>query len=105
MNLRLSKTISFGKEVQRRGVAGKGGSLGDPRSNEGIGGGAPGTNRHPSLTFSVMAINLLNNVNLGPRVGVLGSPLFGQSNSTVRISDDVSQAANHRIDFQVVLTM
>jgi hypothetical protein len=52
-----------------------------------------------------MAINLLNNVNLGPRVGVLGSPLFGQSNSTVRISDDVSQAANHRIDFQVVLTM
>jgi hypothetical protein len=52
-----------------------------------------------------MAIYLLNNVNLGPSVGVLGSPLFGQSNSTGRIFDDVSQAANRRIDFRVVFTM
>jgi hypothetical protein len=105
MNLRLSKTISFGKEAQGRGAAGKGGSLGAPRSTGSSGGGAPGTSRHPSLTLSITAINLFNNVNLGPRVGVLGSPLFGRSNSTVRIFDDVSQAANRRIDFQLVFTM
>jgi hypothetical protein len=101
MNLRLSKTISFGKEVQKRAAAGGGGGRDASRTS---GGTAPASNRHASLTLSIIAVNLFNNVNLGPRVGVLGSPLFGQSNSTARLFDDMPQGANRRVDFQAVFT-
>jgi hypothetical protein len=103
MNLRLSKTISFGKEVQKRGAAG-GGGPDARRMSGGSSGTAPASNRHSSLTLSIIAVNLFNDVNLGPRVGVLSSPLFGQSNSTARLFDDMPQAANRRVDFQAVFT-
>jgi hypothetical protein len=35
--------------------------------------------RRYNLSFSVQAENVLNHVNLAPPVGVLDSPLFGQS--------------------------
>jgi hypothetical protein len=135
-NLRLSKTFGFGKETQRRtsagggfgggpggggggggrgGGGGGGGGLG-PRGLSG--GGGPGgffgpgttTNRRFNLTLSANARNLFNDVNLGSRIGVIGSPLFGQSNSLGGLfgggggGGGPAQAANRRIDFQALFT-
>jgi hypothetical protein len=110
LNLRLSKTFSFGKEVGRRantgggggygggggGGGGRGGGGGGGYGGGGLGGrgmaggggrgggifgpGNTSTKRY-NLTFSVYARNLTNNVNLGTPIGVIGSPLFDHSNS------------------------
>ena len=133
-NLRLSKTIGFGKETQRRtstrggGYGGGGGGRGGGGRGGGVGGGlGPGglsggggglgsffgggtnSNRRYNLTFSVNARNVFNDVNPGPRVGVVGSPLFDQSNSIGGLfgggpGGGAFQAANRRIDFQVIFT-
>ena len=130
LNLRLSKTFAFGKEVSRRASTGGGGGFGGGRGGGGggrggggggfggggMGGGGgrgggmfgpgnAGTKRY-NLTFSVYARNVLNNVNLGSPVGVLGSPLFGQSNSLGGVfgGGGGSTAANRRIDIQAVFS-
>ena len=92
LNLRLGKTFGFGREHgdshggeetasagggpehrHERGLGGRG--LG---SGGGFGlGGA--TNHRYALTLGVSVLNALNDVNLAPPIGVLGSPLFGQS--------------------------
>ena len=131
-NLRLSKTISFGRETQRRGstggggYGGGGGGRGGGRGG-GIGGGlGPGglsgsgggmgsffggganTNRRFSLTLSANARNVFNDVNLGSREGQIGSPLFGQSNSIGGLFGGPGfggpQASNRRIDFMATFT-
>jgi len=90
LNLRLSRTFGFGRESGKqhggaasaptsggggrdRGLGGRGLSSGGGTSL----GGA--TNRRYALTLSVSALNALNNVNLATPIGVLGSPLFGNS--------------------------
>ena len=101
LNLRISKSFGFGSPRQGSGgrVAGGGegggggeGRRGGPGGNPfGIGGGEGGggfgggnaSNRPYTLTLSVNARNIFNDVNLGPPVGVLGSPSFNQSISTV----------------------
>ena len=139
-NLRLSKTISFGKEVQRqtstgeggfgggRGGGGGGGGRGGGGGGRGGGGGGLGpgglsgggggglfggrgttSSRRYNLTFSANARNVFNDVNLGPRIGTIESPLFGQSNSIGGLFGGAgggggTQAANRRIDFQVTFT-
>jgi len=135
LNLRLSKTFAFGKEVTRRastgggggggggfgggggrggGGGGRGGYGGGGLGGRGMGGGGAGgllgqgnngTKRY-SLTFSAYARNALNNVNLGSPGGVIGSPLFDQSNSLGGVfgGGAGSQAANRRIDFQAVFS-
>jgi hypothetical protein len=136
LNLRLSKAFAFGKEVGRQTSTGGGGGFGGGRGGDGGGGrggggfggggglggrgmggggrgggifgpGNTGTKRY-TLTFSVYARNVLNNVNLGSPVGVIGSPLFDQSNSLGGIfgggGGGPSQAANRRIDFQAVFS-
>lgn len=92
LNLRLGKTFGFGRprgeshggeetasagggpeHRRERGLGGRG--LG---SGGGFGlGGA--TNHRYALTLGVSVLNALNDVNLAPPIGVLGSPLFGQS--------------------------
>ena len=135
LNLRLSKTFAFGKEVSRQASTGGGGGFGGGRGGggggrggggggaggfgpSGMGGGAgrgggifgpgnTGTKRY-NLTFSVYARNVLNNVNLGSPVGVVGSRLFDQSNSLGGVfgggGGGQSQAMNRRIDFQMVFS-
>jgi len=136
LNLRLSKTFSFGKEVTRQastggggfgggGFGGAGGGGGGGRGGGGGGGGFggrgmggggargagifgpgnTGTKRY-SLTFSAYARNALNNVNLGVPYGVIGAPLFDKSNSLGGVfgGGASSQAANRRIDLQVVFS-
>jgi hypothetical protein len=85
-----------------------GGGGGGPGGFFGGGGGAA-NNRRFNLTFSANARNLFNDVNFGPRIGTIGSPLFGQSNSIGGLfggggGGGGTQAANRRIDFQVVFT-
>jgi hypothetical protein len=53
-----------------------------------------------SLNFSMMARNVLNNVNLANPVSVLQSPLFGKSNALAG-GFFSSSASNRSIDLQV----
>jgi hypothetical protein len=123
MNLRLSKTFGFGREVgtgsaqgPRGGQGGGGGGRGGPggglggRGLSGSGGGPGGpfsaaaaTNRRYNLTFSVSARNVLNRVNLAPPVGNLDSPLFGESN-TLAGGPYSFGSATRRIDLQVLFS-
>ena len=91
LNLRLSWTVGFGGEGGKahggEGTAEK--TSNEPRHEAGLGGRGLGngggfslggaTKDRYALTFSVSVLNALNNVNLAPPVGVLGSPLFGNS--------------------------
>jgi hypothetical protein len=120
MNMRISKSFGIGPKVAngiRPGMFGPGGP-GGPRGGGrgGMGGGlgpgglsgGPGgpprldqpAARRYSLNFAVMARNVLNNVNLAQPVGVLKSPLFGQSNALAG-GFFSSQASNRSIDLQV----
>jgi hypothetical protein len=111
-NLRLSKTIAFGRAAQGAGSAGGGGpqyggsgGLGRAGlSSMGTGGNPINssltTNRRYNLNFSVSIRNIFNNVNDGPPVGALSSPIFGKPNALV--GGFFSRgAANRRIDLQV----
>lgn len=93
VNLRLSKTFGFGEGTSSGGSSddhhqggppiggGPGGGHGGPGSvhMDGHGDGGAATNNRYTLTFSVSARNLFNNVNLAPPVGNLSSPSFGSS--------------------------
>jgi hypothetical protein len=127
MNLRLSKTFSFGAKREnassanstqgppppgggRGGPPPGGGGLG-PRGLGGGGGGpggpggpfgAPAANKRYSLTLSVGARNVLNVVNLGTPIGQLSSPLFGTSNSLA--GGFGPGGGNRHIDFQAAFS-
>ena len=126
MNLRLSKTFGFGREVGAgaggpRSGQGGGGGGGGGRGGGGIGGGLGGrglggggggggpfsmgatTNRRYNLTFSVSARNVLNRVNLAPPTGNLNSPLFGESNALAGGPYSFG-SATRRIDLQVLFS-
>ncbi len=113
LNLRLAKNFGFGKKSEKdgagfgggRGGYGRGGGLGGRglSSGGGFGGWGRPSNSRYNLEFSVNARNVLNKVNLGPPVGSLSSPLFGESNSIVG-GWGGSSGANRRIDLQVRFT-
>src|SRR5262249_23767107 len=78
------------------------GGFGGPRGGGGpFGGGPERSNQRYSLTFSVNARNLFNNVNPQPPIGDLSSALFGKSTA---LAGGVfnTQSANRRIDLQVM---
>jgi hypothetical protein len=137
-NLRLAKTWGFGKETQRQtnvgGFGGPGGPGGGGRGGGGggrgggrglgggglsgaggggmFGGGATTSNRRFNLTASINARNVFNDVNLGGRIGTVGSTHFDQSTSLGGLfgggpggggpgGGGGLTAANRRIDFQV----
>lgn len=107
LNLRVSKTFTFGKEGGGPGgprgpfEGGRGGRGGGGRGGRGMvfGGGGPFQRQGPSgrynLTFSVMGRNVLNHVNLSTPTGVIGSPFFGKSNGLG--GEAFSSAAANRI--------
>ncbi|HSM87570.1 MAG TPA: carboxypeptidase regulatory-like domain-containing protein [Candidatus Limnocylindrales bacterium] len=117
LNLRLSKAIGIGPKLetadngpQPAGPQG-GGRPHGPHGGPGGGGhrmGGPGgpfgverSNRRYTLTLSAAARNIFNRVNPGPPTGNLTSPLFGESNSLAGGPFN-TQAANRRVDFQMV---
>jgi hypothetical protein len=89
INLRLAKTFGFGEK--KGSSSGTGGGWHGPRGGglggRGLSGGGPNLfaggaeNSRFSLEFSVNVRNVFNIINLGPPVGNLASPLFGQSNT------------------------
>jgi hypothetical protein len=123
MNIRLSKTFGFGREVgggsavgpqggSGGGGGGRGGFPGGGLGGRGLsGGGGPGgpfsmgaaTNRRYNLTFGVSARNILNRVNLAPPVGNLSSPLFGESNALAGGPYSFG-SATRRIDLQMIFS-
>jgi len=118
LNLRLSKTFGFGKEVGagkgvvsgQGGGGGRGGGPGGGLGGRGLGGapgggfmGAPTSNRRYNLTFSVSARNVLNRVNLAPPTGNLDSPLFGESNALAGGPYSFG-SATRRIDLQALFS-
>jgi Carboxypeptidase regulatory-like domain len=104
-------TFGGGQARTSTGTAGTGGGGQGPGGGGGGGGGGRGgrgggrmgaasSNRRYSLTFGVSARNIFNNVNVLPPVGVLNSPLFGQSNGLAgRPYNDPS--SNRRFDLQL----
>ena len=120
LNLRLSKTFGLGPKLEgRAGAGGPGGPGGGPPHSHGGGLGARGlsgggggggpfifggeTDRKYNLTFSVSARNLLNDVNYGPPVGILGSQSFGQSISLAGPPFSYG-SASRRIDLQMLFS-
>jgi len=89
LNLRLAKTISFGRLPEgktgqigaRQGGGGgqRGGGLARPPGPGGFGGGGGGGAGRYSVVLSVNVRNIFNNVNFSTPVGNLTSPLFGES--------------------------
>jgi Carboxypeptidase regulatory-like domain len=117
VNLRVSKTFGFGKEVgaSNSGDGGPGGPGGGGGRGGGGGGGGRGpggfgrasgsiglgsaTSRRYALIFSVSARNLFNRENLGTPVGNITSPKFGESIQLAQ-GGFSSQAASRKIELQ-----
>jgi len=126
LNMRVSKTIGIGPKLEasngnppqqngqrgggipsggpRPSPGGPGGPGGPPRGAGGPfggGGGGERSNQRYSLTFSVNARNVFNNVNPAPPVGNLSSTQFGKS---IALAGGVfnTQSANRRIDLQMM---
>jgi hypothetical protein len=121
VNLRLSRTFSFGKKSETTlagalagrmggipGVGAPGGGGGRPGGGGpgGAGGlfGASGSGKY-NLTFSISARNLINHVNLAAPDGNLTSPLFGQSTATSSGFGPFASGAagNRKVELQVRL--
>ncbi|HUS11781.1 MAG TPA: TonB-dependent receptor [Pyrinomonadaceae bacterium] len=128
VNLRVSKTFSFGGEPPSAAPPGSvgfpGGGGGGPRGlgpppGGGPGGGGPGSggpggppppggnSKRYALAFSIQAQNLLNNTNAGTPIGNLSSALFGVANSSAGgfgPAGGNSMAYNRRVEAQVRFT-
>ncbi|MGC1462516.1 MAG: carboxypeptidase regulatory-like domain-containing protein, partial [Terracidiphilus sp.] len=124
MNLRVSKSIGIGPKLTGAAGAPSGGFGGGPGGGGPPPGGGPGGGGHGglgpgglsgssgpprldqaatrrySLSFTAMARNVFNNINLAQPVGVLESPLFGKSNALAG-GFFSSSASNRSIDLQV----
>jgi hypothetical protein len=114
LNLRLSKSFGFGRDLGKN-AAQSGGGAGGPRGGGagpgsgsfgrggpgGMFGGGPATTRRYNLTFSVNARNVTNRLNAATPVGVLSSPNFGQSIASVG-GPFSTGAANRKIELQAM---
>ena len=114
INLRLTKTFTFGSKppegaarggaapaAPRNGFGGAGGPGGRPGFAPGPGGaGRRGANNGRSFTVSLNARNILNRVNFAAPIGVLGSSLFGQSESVSNVGAGGSVVANRQVYMQ-----
>jgi hypothetical protein len=115
LNLRVSKSFTFGRETggmaTDTGMGGPGGPGGHRQGPRGFGGGGPltlngGVARRYTLTLTAIGRNITNHVNLAPLVGNLSSPLFGEANALAGgpYSSGSAAASNRRIDFQAVFS-
>ena len=114
-NLRLSKSFGFGKKHETASNAGGGGmgggtfgrGPGGPRGGGGGRGGGPfggdSSGQKYTLTFAVAGRNIFNNVNPGNPVGVISSPIFGQSNALAG-GPFGSSSYNRRVDLQMTFS-
>jgi hypothetical protein len=117
LNLRLSKTFGFGKKNESannagggmgggtfgRGPGGGGGGRGGPGGGRGGPFGGDSSGHKYSLTFAIAGRNIFNNVNAANPVGVISSPIFGQSNALAG-GPFGSGSYNRRIDLQATFS-
>jgi hypothetical protein len=123
INLRVSRSWGFGEPTSGPANGGRGGGGGGgPRGGGGFGGGPRGgggppggggpggifggatTTRRYNLTLSVEARNLLNTVNPGAPVGIVGSPQFGLAQGVgggFGPGGGATQTANRRLELQL----
>ena len=116
LNLRLSRTFSFGFGEGREaptnipgGGERRADSSGVFSSGTGVAAGGAKTARKYNLTLGLSVRNVLNRNNPGPIIGNLASPLFGQANqpagSPVPTGTAFSESANNRrLEFQTRFT-
>jgi len=108
LNLRLTKTIGLGgKTKPTQGQGGAGGPGGGERHGRGplFGGGGPmimssNSDHRYNLTLGVGVRNVFNNVNVASPNAVLGSSLFGVSNSLQGGPFSPGSSANRRVELQ-----
>jgi hypothetical protein len=102
LNLRVSKTFSFGPAGEGSVSIGGGrrGQQGSPFSLGGSGSSSTSTGHRYNLTISLSTRNILNHNNPGPIIGNIASPLFGLANQPYGISSlggtGFSESANNR---------
>jgi hypothetical protein len=114
LNLRLSKTFGFGKKGQTNAAAGGpqgGGTFGrgpggpGGRGNRGGGmfGGGDSSGQRYSLTLAVSARNIFNDVNVAAPIGIITSPIFGQSISQP-VGPGSGLYSNRRVELQATFS-
>jgi Carboxypeptidase regulatory-like domain len=114
VNLRIAKTIGFGKERggasdQRPGAPTGQGTALAAVSGRGLGGliGSPTTSHRYNLSIGVSVRNLLNHTNPGPIVGNITSPYFGFANQIAGGQNGegfYETANNRRLESQIKFT-
>ena len=114
VNLRIAKTIGFGKERggagdQRPSAGGGQGAALSAASGRGLGGliGSPSTSRRYNLSIGLSVRNLLNHTNPGPIVGNITSPYFGFANQIAGGQNGegfYETANNRRLESQIKFT-
>jgi hypothetical protein len=117
VNLRIAKTIGFGRERGASAAAG-GGSSGNAggagaamqaASGRGLGGliGTPSTPHRFNVTIGLSIRNLLNHTNPGSIVGNITSPYFGTANQIAGAQNGegfYETANNRRLESQIKFT-
>jgi hypothetical protein len=114
VNLRIAKTIGFGKERGASGDARPGAPTGQGAalaavSGRGLGGliGSPATSHRFNLSIGLSVRNLLNHTNPGPIVGNITSPYFGFANQIAGGQNGegfYETANNRRLESQIKFT-
>jgi hypothetical protein len=113
VNLRLTKTIGFGKErggsTEQRPSAGGGTAMAAAATGRGLGSiiGTPSTSRRYNLAIGLSIRNLLNHTNPGAIVGNITSPLFGFANQVAGGPNGegfYENANNRRLESQIKFT-
>jgi len=114
VNLRIAKTIGFGKERGSAGDARPGAPTGQGAAlaaagGRGLGGliGAASTSHRFNLSIGLSVRNLLNHTNPGPIVGNIASPYFGFANQIAGGQNGegfYETANNRRLESQIKFT-
>jgi hypothetical protein len=114
VNLRIAKTIGFGRERggapagSGGGVSGTGAAM-QAATGRGLGGliGTPSTSHRFNLAIGLSIRNLLNHTNPGPTVGNITSPYFGTANQIAGAQNGegfYETANNRRLESQIKFT-
>jgi hypothetical protein len=114
VNLRIAKTIGFGRErgassSDARPAGGGAGATMQAASGRGLGGliGTPTTSHRFNLSIGLSIKNLLNHTNPGPIVGNITSPYFGSANQIAGGQNGegfYETANNRRLESQIKFT-
>jgi hypothetical protein len=114
VNLRIAKTIGFGRDrggssAGSAGTASGAGAAMQAATGRGLGGiiGTPSTSHRFNVTIGLSIRNLLNHTNPGPIVGNLTSPYFGSANQIAGAQNGegfYETANNRRLESQIKFT-